>query len=273
MSKRRSILLLLTILIALFASGCGAISGYFATETPTPTNTPLPTSTPTPRPTATRAPIGEDAVEEICPLSPFFSLPEEIQASETVLYVDEEAGYELAFSDTWLLIDLVEGDMDQILADMTEELPEVQGAIEQFLKQSGETDLRLLSLYGNLEFVFGGIFPHMYVSYLANPVTTNLPIEMLAEQTKLVILASIPEIEILATGLAENGQAVQIGLICSRLDLSVSGRPTLQKIVVVKAPAGLLVITFIAAEEVFAEIEPLFDAVIHSFQVLEPESE
>jgi hypothetical protein len=112
----------------------------------------------------------------------------------------------------------------------------------------------------------------MSMVYIADPLATILPIEILTEQTALSMPILLPEIEVLGTGLAENAQAVPIGLICSRLDLSGTGHPTFQKQVIAKAPAGLLVITFVAAEEVFAEIEPLFDAVIHTFQLVEPAS-
>ncbi|MCH7480090.1 MAG: hypothetical protein IIC79_01735 [Chloroflexi bacterium] len=60
MSPKNILLIVLVGFIAVFTSGCGAISGLFATETPTPTNTPLPTSTPTPVPTSTPTPVPTD---------------------------------------------------------------------------------------------------------------------------------------------------------------------------------------------------------------------
>jgi len=273
MSKRQIILLVAGALFSITTSACGMISGLFATETPVPTNTPLPTSTPTPSPTVTPVPTVVEAAEEPCTLSPFSSLPTEYQTSDTVTHVDEEAGYELAFSETWVLVDMVEGDVDEVLATTVEQFPELESTLETFLNQPGDTGLRLLSLYGDLDFVFGNIFPNLSVVYIADPLITLLPIELLTEQTALSMPTLIPEIEVLGTGFAENAQAVSVGLICSRLDLSGAGHPTFQKQVIAKGPAGLLVFTFVAADDVFAEIEPLFDAVIHTFKVIEPESE
>ena len=69
MSPKNILLIVLVGFIAVFTSGCGAISGLFATETPTPTNTPLPTSTPTSTPTPVPTDTPTPAVLPILELS------------------------------------------------------------------------------------------------------------------------------------------------------------------------------------------------------------
>ena len=258
---------------AVTASSCSAIADLFATETPLPTNTPLPTATPTqtptPPPTATPEPTPTEAEEEACLLSPLASLPEEIQEADAAAYTDTEGGYEIAFSEKWVQVDLTEGDLSAILTETTAQFPELEDTIKTFLEQSTGSGLRVLSIYSDVRYTSSGIVPHMNIVLISDALAGILPLDLLTSQTAASMPQLIPDIEVIGTGLVENAFGVPMGLICSRMDLAGAGVVTFQKQVIAKPGTGLLVITFIGLDKQREQLEPLFDAVIHSFHLLD----
>ena len=259
-------------LFAVTASSCNAISGLFATETPLPTNTPLPTATPTntptPLPTATPEATTAMDAQASCSLAPLASLPEELQALDAALFTDAEAGYELSFSEDWVQVDLTEGDLSAILTETVAQFPELEEMIETFLGQVDGSGLRVLSIYADVQFTSSVIVPNMNVLLISDPLASLLPLDLMTSQTAASMPQLVPGIEVVGTGLVENDLGVPIGLICSRIDLTGAGAVTFQKQVIVKTGAGLLVITFIGADEQREQLEPLFDVVIHSFYLV-----
>ncbi|MCH7662308.1 MAG: hypothetical protein IH859_00355 [Chloroflexi bacterium] len=272
MNYRRIILWMGFGFIAMSTSACGAIAGLFATETPLPTNTPLPTATPiqtpTPLPTATPEATAAEAAQAFCSLAPLSSLPEELLEADAAVFTDTEGGYEIAFAENWVQVDLTEGDLSAILSETVAQFPELEEMIETFLGQVDGSGLRVLAIYADVEFTSNVIVPNMNVLLISDPLAAILPLDLLTSQTALSMPQLVPGIEVIGTGLVENALGVPIGLICSRIDLTGAGAVTFQKQAIAKTGIGLLVITFIGANEQREQLEALFDAVIHTFKLV-----
>lgn len=106
-----------------------AVAAVSATQTAEPTATPLPTDTPTPEPTATNTPVPTDTATPLPTETPLPTNTPEPTATATpastliqteldsgdILYEQTEAGFALALSPDWLVIDLSSNDFSQML--------------------------------------------------------------------------------------------------------------------------------------------------------------
>lgn len=258
--SKKSILFALSLLLAYSLSGCDSIAGVFATPTPTATNTPtstptpLPTFTPTPTPTYTPTPEPATYQEE---------LPD-----GSVLFVDRELGYRFVIPPGWVILNLTEEDVSEIITLAGEMFPLIGEYLEEIEPFLGP-GLRVLVIDPNPEHFQDG-FPNINIVVDDSEPQKSMSVDMFMLRYVAALPELIPGIEIISWDLGENKVGVKYGEILYILPQikGVTEQAAKQMQSVIKINSNLIFITFTAPENVYSEVEANFGEVLDSFEVI-----
>lgn len=266
MSKRRSILSLIITLFAFFASGCGAISGYFATETPTPTNTPVPTSTPIPEPTSTATP------EPTLAPSPVSFISQEELSDGSTLYRDFEVGYQIIFSPDWFILDLSEGGFQEILETGIDVFSDLDEDLSAFIKENAAQNFRAIIVDINREHISDSGFANISIIVVQDQATMALPLDFFVDFYAQSLPNLLPNTEVTNSKFIENASGLPIGII--DIVLSIEGIPggtISQTQVIFKAEGGLVIIVFTSPDDILDLMTPIFEEIYDTIALLDQE--
>ena len=223
-----------------------------ATSTPIPADTPTPTDEPTPTSTATLAPIPTEPVPELI---------EEPLGDGWTLYAHPAGGYSIELPETWLVYDMTDEDMIELMLDSADMDPVTKRNVESML----DSELVVFLLFGGSFSVTGDsppVFVYVFKSDMLAGMDPNVFIEqMKASPDWVVVEDSIIEI---------NG--IQAARIVYDIEVSDgSGGVMRTRFVQVLIPTRETAFVITAGTTVadFALYEDTFERIINSFEVAE----
>lgn len=250
--------------IAIINSGCGVISEMLATETPLPTNTPLPTATPTntptPLPTATPEPTSTPA--------PVTS--QEEQSDGSIVYSDLENGYKITFPPDWFVLDLSEGDFQEILEAGLDIFSDLDEDITAFIEGSAADNFRAMVVDVNEDHLSESGFANISILVVEDPTAAALPLDFFLEFYAQSLPSLLPEAEVLNSELIENSSGLSLGII--EIEISVENLPGIsfkQTQVIFKAESGLVIIVFTSPDDLLELMTPIFEEIYNSIALLD----
>lgn len=260
---KKTTLFVLSVVFVFSLSGCSSISGLFATPTPTATNTP--TVTPTPLPTNTPTPT---------PLPTFTPTPEPVTFLEelpdgSVLFIDKEIGYQFVVPTDWLVLDLTDEDISEIVDVTGEAIPEIKELLEE-LTPTIQQGIRVYIFDTNEEH-FQGSSPNIGILFDDSQNPNQFSMDQFVELIVEALPELFPSIEILDWGFGFNSNGVEYGEIVSTIPQieGVTEQAAKQSQVFIKINDGLMIITFSSPENVYSEVEEIFEEMFDSFELIE----
>lgn len=249
----------------LLLAGCVPIqpeSPATATPAPTATPSPEPTATPTPEPTATPAP--EPTVAAAVS-----------DAWET--FVDEARGLSISYPPGWIFIDPSTQDLADLFAEAgertgSEEVKELLTYITNVMQQQGNMFVGmgyLVGADGLRESAFLNNFN--VIAFPQEGLSLSLMVKLSAAQLDALEGVEVESAEVVAGLRPDGAEALSI---LSRMDGALYNRPDTEIVswqVGLLSPEGetMLLISFSANSEDFAELEPLLGEVVQRVEWFE----
>ncbi|MBN1977284.1 MAG: tetratricopeptide repeat protein [Anaerolineae bacterium] len=223
-----------------------------ATPTPTPTDTPMPTDEPTPTSEATLAPT---------PTEPVPVLIEEPLGDGWTRYTQPAGGYSIELPETWVVYDMTDGEMVELMLRSADLDPVARSNIETML----ESELIVFLLYGG-SFSVAGDSPPVFVYVFKSDMFAGMDPNAYINQVR-----SIPDLVVVESSVIEiNG--IQAAYIVYDMEVSdgVGGVVRIRFVqVMIPTRETAFVITAATTVEDFGAYEDTFERIIDSFEVLE----
>jgi hypothetical protein len=266
MDRNKSIRLLsIFVGLALISLACqsGPLARLFATATPTATLTPTPTSTPTatatPTPTATIPPTPKPAGVTV-----------QIQADESVLFVDEDNKYQVVFPKTWFPILVSQDNRLVIPPESAQKYPKFINLAES-LKEMDTEFLRMIAL--ETENVY---FQQSYPTFLSVMVEADID-PMLAAMGMSAVTAWVEDYplrgaENLSWDVKVNAHGIEVGINEAVVQMtSASGTiPVRTRVLSFMAGDKLVLVQFFTPKALGQTLLPKTDGVIDTIELTNP---
>lgn len=266
-SFRTALAVMLLLVITLACNSANVLPGLFATATPTftitptftPTLTPSPTSTSTPTPTLTPTPLptGVSKVEK---------------PGGGTVFTDYDAGFTLELSADWLVIPATVEDLEQMSEGLKASNPDLAKAMQN-LKSVDSDALRLMALNQNKETQAGTMISNVNIVIQQEDLVMAFPLDFFLDLNVEQIKAALPGAKVLSSGISENANGVEIGVIEIELKASTTVGQSVtayEKLVFIKTETAMCVITFAGPSTRREDVVPMFDEVIDTIRLIQP---
>lgn len=248
---------LIGLLLAPLLFGCGVISSLL----PEPTTTPIPTDTPTPLP----SPTATLAVTPTTPATPTPALDTEVleNTDGTRTFIDHQYGYAISFPVGWLVLELGEGDFEELFAVGAEEFPQFE-QFETLADQLGPGGRIVAANFGNVD-VDAEFLSNVNVLVLEMP---GISLEFLVEMNAQSVPQLLPGAEVIDTQVITNSLGTELGLISYNYLLSDAGPEVyfLQAYLLIEGQ--MVAITGGTTVQLRQELQPVFEGILDSVELL-----
>jgi hypothetical protein len=177
MNCRVSIPKFLLVAASLITPSCSAVSGIFASPTPTATATPIPTSTPTSTPTPLPT-----ATPTMTPTAEPAGVVAQKQADGTTLVVDYDNQFVVSLASDWAVVPIGGADIGAALDELAKTNPDFAESAQVFSQMDPST-VRVVALNGDRRYYFQGVTPVVFIMVFSDKLMTSLPLSLLASST------------------------------------------------------------------------------------------
>lgn len=265
--KNRMILVCLLVIVAANLA-CSTGLNIFATPTPTPTVTFTPTLTPTatltPTPTATFTPTPTPTMTPTPVPESAFRIDD--LDDGTTLFVDYEVGYQMVFGSDWMVIPMEAGMQEELIASIQGELSEDLAAILE--ASAEELGIRFIAVdLTHTDFVENDM-PNINAVYQEEPGIGWFGLDNIVTMQAELLPSMIPGIVIDSQEVIENPQGVEYGKIEMSYTDKDLGQNVRQMIVIMLFDDGLFGLTLSSNASSFATVEPAFQNILDSFEIV-----
>jgi hypothetical protein len=255
---------LLVAILALATLACqgGAGLGPLATETPTPTLTFTPSPTFTPNPTAT---------ETLLPTPlPTGAITEE-QSDGSTLFTDYDNNFQFSIPEAWLVIPLSSADLNDILAGLSEENPELKEIAATFAQLDPDV-IRVMAMNKDMKYSVDGFSTNLTVTAIEDKLMSAMPMDFVTgavEESLKQGGATIVPNETLA---ADNANGVEVGVLEFQKTTPTATGASVQahsKLLIFNAGAKMIMIQLTAPKQLAGEILPTLDQILDTIRLLD----
>lgn len=243
--------------------GCGVLNSILPPPTPTPTHTPTSTPTPLPSPTPTRTPspthtpTGQD-------VEPNTRI--EVETDGSRRFIDGDYGYTIRFPQQWLVLELTAGDFEQMFAEASDEVPELD-QFEQLVAQLGP-GARMYAM----DLTAGHSQPDFQsnVNVLVAELPTSLSLEFLVTLNAQSLPQLLPGVEVLDSQVFTNAQQTELGLVTYTYLLGEGGPEVFIMAALLPSGDSIVTITAGSAAGLRSVMQPAFESIFDSVERIEP---
>jgi type III secretion system FlhB-like substrate exporter len=246
--------------IALVSLACGIGQGLSDVNIPfvsTKTNTPLPPNTPTVTPTYPPKLEGSDESYEL-----------ELLENESTIFTDKLFGYRMRFPVEWLTVPLDENGQAELLDMIADELPEdLALVLESTMQQAG---MRLVALdYTEKYSPVEDYIANIVVIVQETIVYEEVEMEALLDENVESVATLVPDARVNYQAVQTNPNGVEYAKMVISYPAEAFGVPVKQMGMIVKIEGGLLAVSCSVPEEMYLEVEDIFQRILDSLEFTE----
>ena len=266
MKFRRIFISLLVITFANLACSTGLeILQGTPTPTPTATFTPTPTATLTPTPTATFTPT--PTITPTPTPESVYQLDEHTDG--TTLFTDSELGYRMTFGSDWIVIPMDPNMQTELIASVQDELSGELGEI--FEAVSDEIGVRFIAADFSYFSSSTETTPNISAMYQEEEGISWIGIKSIVAMQAEMLPSIMSGVTVISDEVLENAQGVEYGKIVIRYSDESLEEDAQQMLILVLFDDGLFVMSCTTDASTFAEVEPAFEEIIASFELIPTE--